>query len=398
MKMFKITFVLFLLMELTACAEPNLQETVYIVEQKTFSITVPAEGELEASQAELISSPGRMPMTIAWLAQEFIEVKKGDVVATFDGEQLTLDSRKEELAMMMLERDLIQTMSQQSQQQSEVISEKNLVSEEFEFARNFNIDDIRLYSKLQIIDQMQNTDFLGAKDEFLDWKKLSVDNQSKGAIEVIDIKKQGHLAKYQQHQDALVKLEIKAPYDGLLVYEKNWRGEKPTIGQTVFPGNTIAKIPDLSKMQAKVFVLDKEAIGLAKGQSVTLRLDAFPTDVFEGVVKEVSGFSRTIKRGNPTKYFEVIVNVDASSNNKFIPGRKLSATILVDTLESKITVPLQAIHSENGVNFVYIKKQSGFQKQAVTTGVKNLYFVEVTEGVSVGDAIALSTVEESING
>ncbi|MBU2916773.1 HlyD family efflux transporter periplasmic adaptor subunit [Psychrosphaera sp. F3M07] len=398
MKLLKLSFITLMLLFLNACAEPELQETVYIVEQKTFSILVPAQGELEAAQAELITSPGRMPMTIAWLAQEFIEVKKGDLVAMFDGEQLTLDSRKEELAMMLLERDLIQTKSQQIQQQSEVLSEKNLVSEEFEFAQNFNIDDIRLYSKLQIIDQMQNTDFLGAKDEFLDWKKLSVDNQSKGAIEVIDIKKQGHLAKYKQHQDALVKLEIRAPYDGLLVYEKNWRGEKPSIGQTVFPGNAIAKIPDLSKMQAKVFVLDKEAIGLAQGQVVTLRLDAFPTEEFDGVVKEVSGFSRTIERGNPTKYFEVIVNVDASSNSKFIPGRKLSASILVDKLESKLTVPLQAIHSDDGVNYVYVKKDGSFQKQVVKTGVKNLYFVEVTQGISVGDAIALSTVEENING
>lgn len=396
--MFKLTPVFSLLLILAGCADPELQETLYVVEQKNFSIEVPANGELEAAQAEIISSPGRMPMTIAWLAQEYIEVKKGDVVATFDGEQLMLDSRKEELSMMLLERDLQQTISRQYQQESEVESEKNLVSQEFEFAQNYNIDDIRLYSKLQIIDQMQNTDFLGAKDEFLDWKKSSVDNQSKGAIEVIDIKKQGHLAKYQQHQESLVKLEVRAPYDGLLVYEKNWRGEKATIGQTVFPGNAIAKIPDLSKMQAKVFVLDKEAIGLAKGQAATLRLDAFPSETFKGVVSEVSGFSRTIERGNPTKYFEVIISVDATGDGKFIPGRKLSASILVDKLDDKLTVPLQAIKSDKGVNYVYVKTSSGYKRQQVSTGVKNLYFVEIIDGLSVGDAIALSDVEENGNG
>ena len=398
MNVFKFTAAFSLFVILTGCAEPELQETLFVVEQKTFSIEIPANGELEAAQAEIISSPGRKPMTIAWLAQEFIEVKKGDVVATFDSEQLMLDSRKEELAMMLLESDLQQTVSRQYQQESEVKSEKNLVSQEFEFASNYNIDDVRLYSKLQIIDQMQNTDFLGAKDEFLDWKKLSVNSQSKGAIEVIDIKKQGHLVKYQQHQESLVKLEVRAPYDGLLVYEKNWRGEKATVGQTVFPGHTIAEIPNLSKMQAKVFVLDNEAIGLAKGQTASLRLDAFPTETFKGVVSEVSGFSRTIERGNPTKYFEVIINVDATGERKFIPGSKLSVSILVDKLEAKLTVPLQAIISDNGVNYVYVKTTTGYKKQQVTTGVKNLYFVEIVDGLSIGDAVALSTIEENVNG
>ena len=34
---------------------------------------------------------------------------------------------------------------------------------------------------------------------------------------------------------------MKAPYSGLLVYVKDRRGEKPSVGNTVFPGSPIAE-------------------------------------------------------------------------------------------------------------------------------------------------------------
>ncbi|WP_416305955.1 efflux RND transporter periplasmic adaptor subunit [Neptunicella sp. SCSIO 80796] len=375
---------------LTGCSEPpQITVPTYEVEQREFEIVIPAFGELEAAEATNIASPGRRPMTIAWLAEENQRVKKGQVVARFDPEQLALDSRKEELAMMLLDKDMRQKNAERNKQENELNSEEVLIGKEFDFVDTFAIDDLRLYSKLEIIDTLSNKEYLGVKDEFIDWKQESIEEQNQSALDVLSIRKRGHAAKYQQHEDALSRLEVVAPYDGLLVYEKNWRGDKASVGQTVFPGSTIAKIPNLERMQAKIYVLDKDAIGLEQGQPVTLTMEAYPDQLLHGELASVSGFSRTIKRGNPTKYFELVVDLP-EKNDLMQPGQKVIAHIQVKPPEPKVIIPLQAIFNQQNDNFVYLQQGTDFVRQNVTTDRKNLYFVEIVDGLNVGDAIALS--------
>jgi HlyD family secretion protein len=377
-------------MLVTGCADPELATIpTFEVTSRPFEIVIPAFGELESSEATTIAAPGRRPMVIDWLAEENSRVVKGQVVARFDGELLLLDSREEELEMQILDKDLSKTYAEKIKQENELNSEQVFVGKEFTFVDTFAIDDMRLYSKLEIIDTLSNRDYLGAKEQFIDWKQDSIGERNESSVQILDIRKQGHEAKYLQHQEALSQLEIYAPYDGLLVYEKNFRGDKPSIGQTVFPGSTIAKIPNLEKMQAKIFVLDKDAIGLKEGQKVELTLEARPKDTLIGQLASVSGFSRTIKRGNPTKYFELTVAIP-SSDIKLQPAQKVVAHIRASESVNKITIPLQAIFNEKGENFVYLQDGSEFIKQVVTTAEKNLHFVEIVAGLSAGNVIALS--------
>ncbi|NVK56385.1 MAG: HlyD family efflux transporter periplasmic adaptor subunit [Alteromonadaceae bacterium] len=375
---------------LSACSETEQTIPTYEVTLQPFELKVPVDGELEAASATTIGASSRQPMTIAWLEKEYTNVKKGQLIARFDAEQLTLDMRKEMLAMMLLEEDMKLNRTTLTQEERDVEMDKTLVMKEFAFADEFTVDDLRVYSRIEIIENMQNKEYLGAKDNYLDWKKDSVVEQNTSAIDVLDIRKKGSEQKYNQIKAAIESLEIYAPYDGLLVYESNWRGEKPSIGQTVFPGRPIAKLPDLSQMQAKGYVLDKQAIGLAPGQPVSIQLEAYPDKVFSGSLKSVSGFSRTISRGNPTKYFEVTIEIDDQDSPLLTPGRKLNATIEVSQNEEKLLVPIQAIYNQQGINYVFLRDGNRFHRQQIEIGSKNLHFVEVTNGLDEGDNIALS--------
>lgn len=375
---------------LSSCSDAQVATVpTFNVSERPFEIIIPAFGELEATEAHNIAAPGRQPMVIDWLAEENSRVTKGQVVARFDAERLLLDSREEELEMMLLDKDLRKTYAEKTKQENELNSEEVFVGKEFTFVDAFAIDDMRLYSKIEIIDTLSNRDYLGAKEQFIDWKQDSIGEQNQSSVQILDIRKQGHEAKYMQHKAALSLLEIYAPYDGLLVYEKNFRGEKPSIGQTVFPGSTIAKIPNLEQMQAKVFVLDKDAIGLKNGQQVELTLESQPDNLLHGTVSSVSGFSRTIERGSPTKYFELTVAIP-QSDIQLQPAQKVIAKIKVSEPENKIIIPLQAIFNDKSENFVYVQQGNEFVKQVVTTANKNLYFVEIADGLSSGDVIALS--------
>lgn len=391
----RVTLIFGMLLSLAGCEEQKSTVPTFDVSQRQFDISISGFGEIEAAQAQRIISPGSQPMVLAWLADENSIVKKGDIVARFDAEQLLVDSKQEELQMAILSQDINQSEAERFQQQNEIMSEQQFVSHEFDFADKFAIDDVRVYSKLEIIDSFENRDFLGAKDNFLEWKKGSIEEQNTSNIDVLEIKRRGHETKFKRHQQALSQLQVYAPNDGLLTYEKDRRGEKPSVGQTVFPGRPIAKIPNLDNMQARVFVLAKNAINLAAGNQVKVTLDAFPKQVFQGEVKTVSGYPRSIERGNPVTYYELVVSLKQQDKSLMQPGRKLKTTILVQGPKPSIVVPLQAIHHEQGRSYVYVKQGSGFEQRDVVTAQKNLYFVEVQSGLSEGEKIALSQPEQS---
>lgn len=382
-------FVLFLM----GCGDdkPSTIPT-YEVNTQRFSIEINANGEIEAAESQKIIAPGRRPMMLAWLADENTHVNAGDVIARFDAERITRDKNEEEFAVRKLQQDIINSQASQTQEKQDIKSEQNFIEEEFAFVDRFAIDDLRIYSQLDIIDTLQNRDFLEAKDSFLAWKETSVLEQHDSAMSVLDIKKQGHQSKLQQYLSALKQLEVTAPYSGLLVYVKDRRGEKPSVGNTVFPGSPIAEIPNLENLQARLYVLADDAIDLANGQPVDIQLDAFPNKTFSGELSSVAAFPREIKRGNPIKYYELTASINDQDTTILKPGRKLSATIRVTQPMDTIAVPLQSIIYEQEQSFVYLQTGNEFSKQPVTTGRKNLYFIEITSGLTLNDAIALSAV------
>lgn len=382
---------------LFACSsEQQISVPEYIVQPTEFSIEVSGFGEIEAAQSQKIMTPGRRPMNIAWLQDENTYVEKGDVIARFDAQQIMKDSREEELELMLLQQDIVKSNAQQNQAKQDVDSDQEFVKYEFDFTDRFAIDDLRIYSQLEIIDTLANRDFLEAKDEFLEWKETSIVEQHDNEMAVLDIRKSGVQTKFQQHQQALTSLEVISPFAGLLVYEKDRRGEKPAVGQTVFPGRPIAQIPNLENMQATVFVQANDAIDLAKGQQVDIKLDAFPSATFKGEVENVSGFPRSIERGNPVTYFELVVKLIDQDKTMMQPGRKLTANINVKASTETLVIPLQALYFEDGSSYVYVKNADSFEKQIVSSGRKNLYLVEITNGLENGDVIALSQPDSSL--
>jgi hypothetical protein len=60
-----------------------------------------------------------------------------------------------------------------------------------------------------------------------------------------------------------------------------------------------------------------------------------------------------------------------------------------------LIVPLQALQHDVENSYVFVKNGGSWQRKAVTTEKKNLFFVEVTHGLEAGDVIALSPLEIS---
>lgn len=387
-----IVQLMLLLLFVTACSDapPNNVMTIE-VKQAALTVQVPAKGEVIAAKSTVMSVPAqaRGPQTVAWLIPENTRVKKGDVVARFDGETYATQLDSTQLDLSAANLDTEQKSKKIDSEKADISSDTTVVDKEIIFSDKFNIDDLTVYSKNEIIEALDNRLYLAAQKDFLSWKLDNFSFSSASEMELMELKAQQFQTKLDQYELALTKLEVLAPHDGLLIYEKNWRNEKPRLGQSLWPGAKLAKLPDLSHLQAKLFVLESEAGNVTVGDGAEIRMDSAPQTVFKGVVSKKDNIAKTIKSGNPVKYFEVTVDIKNPDLTLVKPGNKLSARLFGASQQQILTVPLQCVFSDDNGSFVYVKNGSGMEKRKVVLGLKTFAEVHIDEGLNLGEQVAL---------
>ncbi|NRA61246.1 MAG: efflux RND transporter periplasmic adaptor subunit [Psychrobium sp.] len=385
------------LFALQACGDASQVNTLtFAVKTADFNIIIPAKGELKAAAKKMVSAPrsNRGTLILSWLVEENSMVKKGDVVAKFDGEQHLLKRKTANLELEKNQLTRANTQSTLAISQSSIESQSVVVAQEMAMSQRFSIDDISVYSKNEIIDQLLNSEFLIAKEQYLDWSKGSKMAQGNAKIELLQLQGKTHSDKVAMHTKALENLNVLAPNDGIFVYEKNWRGEKVRAGQSLWSGSKIGSIPDLSKMQAKLYVLETQASGLLIGQVVNINLDAYPDKNIVGKVAKIASIATPKQRNNPVKYFEIIVDIAITDSTIMKPGQKLSAKIVVANHQSTLSVPNQALYQKDGIYWLYVADGGQFERRDVIVGQRSLTKSQILSGINNGDRIALTKPEE----
>src|SRR4029453_8884159 len=160
-------------------------------------------------------------------------------------------------------------------------------------AETFKLTDESLYSRHQIIESQLDRDLFKAKADVAERKlqasgKLSSAERALGEIDAGKAQ-----LKVQIAQKGLRSLRIQAPHDGLLMLERNWRGEMPSVGDTLWPGQKVAEGPDLTKLEAKVFVLEADGAGLKEGQKARFAIGGRPGEEYEATVSRVAPLPKT---------------------------------------------------------------------------------------------------------
>ena len=378
---------------LSACGSDEKTATpVITVAQGEVVFEIHAEGELEAVKSTPITAPAasRRPQTLAWIMPQFTPVKAGEVVARFDGStfQLEVDETSFEIqkimySMLAKEREIDNT-------QFSFDAESQVIDYEYELAKQFNIDDPLLYTKIEMIEAGDNEDFLKAKSDHIDKVEDNYEEKSASEKAVLESSKQKQVAKLEMNSASLSALEIKAPHDGLFVLEPSWDGSLPEPGKSVFPGAKLAKLPDLSAMQAKVFVPEVEAIGIKEGVGVTVALHAFQDAIYDGTVSSISQTAQPKERDNPVKYFTVTVAIDATGDERLKPGQRLDASIRVVEQNQGLVVPIQTVFRVEDRTWVFVKNGDQFKQQSIQTGFCSSSMCTIDSGLSDGDVVALT--------
>ncbi len=395
----KIALALVMIFGLVACGEQATESQplpTLTLERQPVTLSVHAGGELEATQSTPLTVPSgsRRPQTLAWIMPQFTRVKKGDVVARFDGSDFRIELDKTTYEIQKLMYDMMAKERDIDNTRFSFNTEADVVDYEYELAKQFNINDPLLYTKIEIIEAGDNEEFLKAKAEHIDKVSENFEEKSATELDVLESSKSVQEAKKELNEASLSALELVAPHDGLLVLQPSWDGSMPEPGKAVFPGTKLAALPDLSQMQALVYVPEVEAIGIQPEQQVNIQLDAYPDTQFKGRVKSISQTAQPRERDNPVKYFTVTVALD-SQDDRFMPSQRVSADIIVTTQKDALSVPILAVFRDQDRAWVYKQTAEGFEQQAITTEFCSAVLCVVESGLNAGDVIALSRPKES---
>jgi multidrug efflux pump subunit AcrA (membrane-fusion protein) len=200
-------------------------------------------------------------------------------------------------------------------------------------------------------------------------------------------------AKIQKMMTGLQSLQVTAPQNGMLVYYSNWNGKvKP--GSTVNTWNPIiASIPDLSEMISKTFVNEIDISKVKKGQSVSLSIDAFADKLITGEIISVANIGQQLS-GSDANVFEVEIKV-LDQDSVLRPSMTTSNKIKIKELKDILYIPIEAVFSNDSIQFVYMKDGGSFEKRQVVTGESSEEFIEISNGLNEGIEISLLAPENS---
>jgi multidrug efflux pump subunit AcrA (membrane-fusion protein) len=367
------------------------QVPTFVVSAEKFERRVTADGNLSAVKSTKISLPTDIPqpLTIAWIAEDGSFVAEGDVVMRFDPTQF-----ESALVTGLSEQEVAQNKGT-SGEASAGATRKNLrrdadlAEKELDTARSRVHDDEDVFSRYERIESGLDEELAAEKRDYA-YDVLSIRERLIAAERaLVGIEESKAILRIRNAEKGLKALELVAPHGGILVFRKDWRGETPRVGSTVWPGNPLGEIPDASAMQAEVFVLEADAAGLAVAQNATVTIASDPNRQFKGKVTRVDKLARPRMRNVPVQYFGATVTLDRTDPSVMKPGARVRAVLEIEQQAGVFPVPRQAVFEKEGKKIVYRREGGTFVPVSITVGSGTPGRVLVTSGVKAGDVLAI---------
>lgn len=192
---------------------------------------------------------------------------------------------------------------------------------------------------------------------------------------------------------ALDNARVVAPFDGIVT-------EKAAIaGEAISPGVPVMTVVDIYNPWVEIQI-DEVDIAVARvGQRVKFTTDAFPDEVFYGRITWINKNAELKKVGGRVRLDEEDLifrgKVEFEDGSEILrPGMSVYAEIITGEKTDVVTVPREAITLREGKRIVFVIENDRARSQEVELGVKDAEKVEILKGVSLGQVVAVSGLDD----
>ncbi len=218
-----------------------------------------------------------------------------------------------------------------------------------------------------------------------DQKQFKIQAVSQATLDADVANLKNAKAQVAQQKAILDKKSLRAPFAGHLGIRA------VDLGQYLSAGTTIVTLQALDPIFLDFFVPQQSVDQVRLGQTVTVKIDAFPNRDFAG---EISAINPKVDSSSRNVQIRATLK---NADHKLIPGMYATVGIATGAPESYITLPQTAITYSPYGDTVYIVDSKGSDASGkpqmiahqtfVTTGATRGDQVAVLKGVNEGDMI-----------
>jgi HlyD family secretion protein len=214
----------------------------------------------------------------------------------------------------------------------------------------------------------------------------------------------------KQSKERLAKTIIRAPISGTITALDIKVGETAVASQVSIAGSSLMTIANTSTMMTEVNVDEADIARIALGQEVAIHTAAYPDTPIKGEVaiiplspKQVQGAQQG---ASLARSYNVKVKLSDTKTLMLRPGMTCRAEIFTASSGKSLSLPLQAVLSNNDENtdlarkkgardkvqvktehWVFVNNNGKAEKRVVTVGVSDDSQQEILTGVKAGEGV-----------
>jgi len=370
---------------LSAWITPSLSRSeirTAFVEQGNIEGSISATGTVIPKFEQTIASPGETRL-IAVKKRPGEFVKKGESILDLDRSGLTLllDRTEKDLSLKanqrkQLQLDMEKTLTGLTAQLK--IKDLQLQYNESKTKQSIRLFELGAVSKEQLDQVKLDEQIARIEREDLDTTvtntKQSLQNQLDGiTTEFQTLRKEKNDVARQ-----LDLLACKAGQDGVVTWVND------VIGSSIKSGDVIARVADLSSYMVEANVSDIHAAQLSVGMIARIHANDLT----------ISGKILTVYPTIENGIARIALTLDDAANKSLRPNLRVDVYLVTNKHDSTMKIKKGPFVNGDGEQFVYVVRDGVARKTPVTIGLVNFDEVEIASGVSPGDEIIISDMND----
>ncbi|MFO7765788.1 MAG: efflux RND transporter periplasmic adaptor subunit [Pelovirga sp.] len=204
-------------------------------------------------------------------------------------------------------------------------------------------------------------------------------------LEQADIVREKIRVQLINAREAARDYDLYAPWSGIVsrVHVKE--------GELVVPRVPLVEIYDPDSLIIQTAVPERYAVAIATDMAVTVKLDAYPGEIFSGQIVHVFPQLDVRLRSR-------LVEIALDQSLALLPGMFARLDAILESVDDAPGVPVAAVLASPQGPVVFIINDGRAVRRKVETGIEEGGFVQIRKGVDIGDVLVIAGAENLKDG
>lgn len=371
-------------------ATPNDSSTV-AVGRGAIKKALLLDGELRAVRSRMIYANTSEETKIVYLPPEGTVIKAGERITELDAGTVLTKIKDNEEKIVAAENEIVRLQAQHEAMLRDLEIELSKLWLAYEQAKlkakiPAEVQARREYQEAQLTLEKSKTEY----DNHL--AKIEQKKKEQAAeVQVKTIDKSKLDVQLNRAKSNLDGMRIKAPSDGMVIYNEHWNERrKLQVGDVIWGGWPIIRLPDLTEMEVLALVNEVDGPKLSVGARAEIKLDSYPDTVISGAVKEIAQTAVKATRMGSAKIFRVLISLDRTATEVMKPGMSAQVSVIIGETPSQLLVPRSAVKFDKQAAIVVRPEANETKRQIAVTILAadaNSYAVAANGALKEGDRI-----------